>query len=218
MIRTILFVLAVPVLGCAGMQANAVRVSALSPQPAVQLPSSKARLALDLTAIPDTFLIPEQDGVSAVPVEQWQDTLGAGFMNGLAPFFARPSGGSDYVLKFFKADLVYRPIAGAEPGVEPTVHARLTYKVEVLYRTGEIVQRLEGQTFSNSAWLEAGGSQATAEEVVAKMYEEIAERGLRTLPKILPGAHLGAALPSPTPAVVPDLAVPDPAPDSDESP
>ncbi len=205
MVRPAIALFALHLLGCAWMRENAVRVTALDPQPQIELQRSKARLAIDLEQLPDSFVIPQQNGIVSVPVEQWRETIGAGFVNGLAPFFQRPTDRADYVLHFLKADLDYADVQ-LPTDEAPAVHARVSYRVEVTYRTGEIVQRLDSEAWSKLAWVETGGSQATAAEAVALMYQQIAERGMRSLPKILPVLDLAppkAQKPKPPPEAAP---------------
>ncbi|MHB8876445.1 MAG: hypothetical protein ACYC8T_22350 [Myxococcaceae bacterium] len=156
---------------------------------------SKASLALDVSSVPDAFTIPEQNGITPVPVEAWQSTLKAGFANGLAPFFARPAAtAADFTLKFLKADLEYTPVAIYQGGGAAAVRARVTYMAQVIDRGGEVIGRLKGEAISKNPWVDAGGSQRTADESVSAMFEDIAEKGLRALPAPAPAA------PAPSPA------------------
>jgi hypothetical protein len=187
MMRALALVGCLSLWGCAAMQADAVRVGALSPKPSIDLPVSKSSLGLDVSAVPDTFVIPEQNGITPVPVDQWRTTLTAGFTNGLAPFFAaRPD--ADFTLKMLKADLEYTPVAVYAGGGAAAVRARVTYMVQVVARNGDVVGRLKGEAISKNPWVDAGGSQRTAAEAVSQMFEEIAEKTLQTLPPPVAGA------------------------------
>ena len=57
--------------GCFGA---AVRVGPLSVRPNIDIPVSGASLALDLSTLRDSFIVPEQNGVTEVPVDGWRRT------------------------------------------------------------------------------------------------------------------------------------------------
>jgi hypothetical protein len=198
--------------GCATLQANAVRVGELAPERLVTLPGSPASIKLELAEVPDSYVVPESTAASEVPVELWQATIINGFNACVTPFFTQPRGEPDYVLKFRKATLDYTlGYLENEDQATAAVHARVKYVVEVIYRTGEIVRRIDSEAFSTSAWKVAGGSQATAQEAVSAMYRDIAERGLRTLPKILPAKKFDVAPPGTKPPPPPPIEPPAPA-------
>lgn len=161
-----------------------VRVGALSPMPNVDLPQSGASLGLDVSRVPDSFVIPDQNGITSVPVDGWRTTLASGFANGLAPFFAR-SPSPDFTLTFLKAELEYTPVAIYErSGGAAAVRARLTYVAHLIDRNGQIVYRIKGEALSKNPWVDYGGSERTAAESVSQMFENIAEKELRSLPSV----------------------------------
>ena len=177
--RCVVLVVLLAFAGCFG--GAAVRVNAISPQPNVDLPKSALSLGLDLGTVPDSFVIPDQNGITEVPVEQWRSTLAAGFANGIAPFFAaaRPP---DFTLKFLKADLEYTPVAIYErSGGAAAVVARVTYMAQLIDRNGQVVARIKGEALSKNPWVTFGGSESTAAESVSQMFEDIADHELRAL-------------------------------------
>jgi|GEM_PF-1687298 len=174
----------------------AVRVNVVEPTPNIDLPRSNLALALDLGTVPDAFSVPEQNGVTEVPVEGWRTSLHAGFQNGIAPFFAQRKD-ADFTLKFLKADLEYSPVAiYAQGGGAAAVRARVTYLAQLIDRNGQVVMRLKGQALSRNPWTTWGGSETTAAEALAQMYEEIADEGLRKLAQV-PAAAMLAPPPVP---------------------
>jgi hypothetical protein len=179
-------------LGCAAMQADAVRVTALTPRPSIDLPAGNVALAFDLGAIPDSFEIPEQNGVTPVPVEQWRTTLWRGFWNGMKPFYSAANGtgapgpGAELTVKLLKADLEYTPVAIYRGGGAAAVVARITYMAQIVDRDGNILGRLKGEALSRNPWTTMGGSQSTATEAVNAMFEEIADKGLRQITSVKP--------------------------------
>lgn len=190
--------------GCAAMQADAVRVTALTPRPNVDLPATTVQLAFDLGTIPDSFEIPEQNGVTPVPVEQWRTTLWRGFWNGMKPFYSAANGtgapgpGADLTVKLLKADLEYTPVAIYRGGGAAAVLARVTYLAQIVDRDGNVIGRLKGEALSRNPWTTMGGSQSTATEAVNAMFEEIADKGLRaiSMKSPAPAAPAGAATPT----------------------
>jgi len=76
----------------------------------IDMPVSTASLALDVSGLRNAFRVPEQNGITEVPVEGWRSTLRSGYQNGPGRFFAA-SNSPDYTLRFSKAELEYTPIA-----------------------------------------------------------------------------------------------------------
>lgn len=175
----------------------AVRVNIVEPQPNIDLPRSNLALGLDLGKVPDAFEVPEQNGVTSVPVEGWRTSLQAGFQNGIARFFANRKP-ADFTLKFLKADLEYTPVAVySQGGGAAAVRARVTYLAQLVDSNGQVVMRMKGQALSRNPWTTWGGSESTAAEALAQMYEEIADDSLRKLAALPPTAVVA---PPPVPA------------------
>lgn len=184
MLRLLPVVAVVALCGCRG----AVRVRPMDPRPNIDLPRSGLALGLDLAAVPDQFVVPEKQGVTEVPVEDWRASVQAGFDNGLAPFYAQKAK-PDVWLRFLKVDLEYTPVAiYVNGGGAAAVKARITYMAQLVDGEGRVLARMKGEALSRNPWTTWGGSTSTAEEALAAMYEDIADRGLRTLDTAVPAA------------------------------
>jgi hypothetical protein len=156
--------------GCvsAAAQRDAVRVRVLEPKPFVDLPTSSWKLALELAPeVPDAFEVPEQNGVTPVPVEGWRTSLTNGFKSGPARFFA-PAVGNDADLKLviLRAELDFVPTTllargGAVLGAASVV-ARIRYMARLVRASGDVVGRAQGEVASTQQWSGAGGSSTTS--------------------------------------------------------
>jgi hypothetical protein len=168
---------------------RAVRVDALNPRPRVDLDSSKRTLSLKIdSSIPDAFTVPQNQGVTAVPVSQWHQSLTNGFDNGPGKFFQRANKKddvTDYQLSLVDVTLDYVPTAVFTRGVNTlgaaSVVARIRYIARLTNRAGVVVARTQGEVFSQSQWTGPGGSSMTSTEAIESMYAEISRK---LLPKV----------------------------------
>jgi hypothetical protein len=182
-IGSVILVSVICMSGCvtAAMQQDAARVRVLEPRPLVDLPESSDAISLALdSTIPDSFLVPEQNGITAVPVEQWHASLQNGFKNGIARFYRGDATAAAWKLVLLNAQLDYVPTAVAVRGVQTlgavAVQARLRYIARLVDATGNVIARDQGEVFSTNHWTQSGGSSTTAAEAVAAMYENIAKQ------------------------------------------
>src|SRR6185369_14047289 len=107
-----------------------------------------------------------------VPVTGWRKTLGAGYRNGPGRFFQQ-NAIPDFTLRFSKAELEYTPVAiYVNSGGAAAVRARVTYMAQIVDRNGQVVARIKGEAISKNPWTTYGGSESTAAEAVAQMYED----------------------------------------------
>lgn len=168
--------------GCltAAMQADAARVRTVQPRPLVDLPERDFEMEFEADpSVPDTFVVPEQNGVTSVPVEGWRASLENGFRNGPGRFF---KAGSPPAWRFvvLSAELDYVPTAMFARGTQitgaATVQARLRYIARVVGPDGQVKGRDQGEVFSTSHWTEAGGSSTTAAEAIAAMYQNASKQ------------------------------------------
>lgn len=179
--------------GCvtAAMQQEAARVRVVDPHPVVDLADSQQGMRLEVDpSVRDQFLIPEQNGITAVPVEGWHASLQNGFKNGPGRFFRGDSTvASVWKLMILNAELDYVPTAMFAHGVNvvgaAAVQARLRYVVRVVSPDGRVVVRDQGEVFSTNQWTNAGGSSTTASEAIAAMYQNISKQ-LAILPQAAP--------------------------------
>jgi len=166
---------------CFGLQEEAVRVRALDPRPLIDLPDSQHVLTLEIDGtVPDQYVIPEQSGVTPVPVESWHTSLRNGFINGLGRFFRGGTTSARYKLVILRAALDYVPTAmlarGSRVVGAAAVQARLRYMVRVVGPTGEVLARDSGEAFSTNQWTDVGGSSSTAAEAIGAMYQSISKQ------------------------------------------
>jgi hypothetical protein len=137
------------------------------------------RLEIDST-IADQFVVPRQNGVTAVPVEQWHASLQNGFKNGIGRFYRGDSTAPGWKLVLVNVQLDYVPTAVAVRGAQTlgavAVQARVRYVARVVDSTNNVVVRDQGEAFSTNHWTTAGGSSTTAAEAVGAMYEHIAKQ------------------------------------------
>ncbi|MBL9004511.1 MAG: hypothetical protein JNJ46_09705 [Myxococcales bacterium] len=166
----------------AQQQQDAARVRALDPRPLIDLPDSKHGMRLEIDpAVRDQFLIAEQNGTTAVPVEAWHTTLQNGFKNGPARFFkGDPAGPKAWKLVIISAELDFVPTAvftrGAQVVGAASVQARVRYVARVVAADGKVLLRDQGEVLSTNQWTQAGGSSTTAAEAIAAMYQAIAKQ------------------------------------------
>ncbi len=162
-------------------QMEAARVRMVDPRPLVDLSDSQEGMKLEIDqAIRDEFVIPEQNGITPVPVERWHASLQNGFKNGPGRFFkGDPEGSSAWKLVIVSADLDYVPTAMYARGQQlvgaAAVQARLRYMARIVGPGGKVVARDQGEVFSANQWTQAGGSATTASEAIAAMYQNIAK-------------------------------------------
>lgn len=175
--------------GCmtAAMQEEAARVKTLNPQPLIDLPDSRDAMKLELdSTIADTFVVPEQNGVTAVPVEQWHASLENGFKNGIGKFYRGDASAPVWKLMLVNIQLDYVPTAVAVRGAQTmgavAVQARVRYVARVVDAKENVVVRDQGEVFSTNHWTQSGGSSTTAAEALGAMYEHIAKQ-IEALPQ-----------------------------------
>lgn len=189
--RTTTFVIAGLVLasGCmtAAMQEEAARVRTLDPRPLIDLPESSDAMRLELdSTIADSFVVPEQNGVTAVPVEKWHTSLQNGFKNGIGRFYRGDATAPGWKLLLVDIQLDYVPTAVAVQGTQTmgavAVQARVRYVARVVDTGENVVMRDQGEVFSTNHWTSSGGSSTTAAEALGAMYEHIAKQ-LGALPQ-----------------------------------
>ena len=175
--------------GCmtAAMQEEAARVRTLDPRPLVDLPESHDAMKLELdSTIADSFVVPEQNGVTAVPVEQWHASLHNGFKNGIGKFYQGDPSGPAWKLLLLNIQLDYVPTAVAVRGAQTmgavAVQARVRYVARVVDANENVVVRDQGEVFSTNHWTQSGGSSTTAAEALGAMYEHIAKQ-IEALPR-----------------------------------
>lgn len=127
--------------------------------------------------IPDRFDVPEQNGVTAVPVESWRTSLTNGFRNGPSRFFAS---GDTLHLVLVEARLDYVPTAlfgrGAQVSGTAAVVARVRYLARLTTASGEVLGRAQGEVFSVQPWTDMGGSSTTGAEAIEAMYVDLAKK------------------------------------------
>lgn len=150
----------------------------------IDLESRTEGLALVIAPeIPDQFDVPEQNGVTAVPVESWHRSLANGFRNGPGKFFAAGDTSSGLRLVLLEARLDYVPTAmlarGARVGAAAVV-ARVRYMARLATATGEVIGRAQGEVYSTQPWMEMGGSSTTGSEAIEAMYVDLTKKLLRS--------------------------------------
>lgn len=182
LIRLFLIVLVGSAPSCAGMQIEAARVRVLDPRPMVDLPDSQQGMRIEIDgAVRDQFLVPEQNGITPVPVEGWHASLQNGFKNGPGRFYKGDSTDAKaWKLVILSADLDYVPTAMFARGVSvvgaAAVVARVRYMARVVAPDGKVAVRDQGEVLSTNQWTQAGGSSTTAAEAIAAMYQSISKQ------------------------------------------
>jgi hypothetical protein len=167
--------------GCASMQMDAVKIRLLDPHPMVDIQGSNSSISLQIDpSIPDSFVIPQQNGITAVPVVQWHQSLKNGFRNGPGKFFTPTDaiGDKNIVLASLALDYVTTAVytsgvnvVGAAAGV-----ARIRYMARLTDKSGKVLGRCQGEVFSTNAWTTAGGSSSTCTEALEAMYVDITKK------------------------------------------
>jgi len=164
------------------MQTEAARVRVLDPRPLIDLPTHNQSLGLTFAPeVPDAFMVPEQNGVTPVPVEGGHATLTNGFKNGPGRFFADPAGRPpEYQVVLMTTALDYVPTAMFARGAPVTgaaaVVARLRYMARLVNAAGQVIGRAQGELISTQQWTQAGGSSTTCKEVVESMFVDLSKQ------------------------------------------
>lgn len=158
-------------------------VTRADPSPNVALVQSKARLALRIEPdVPDTYVHPRTSGIGPTDVKQWHETLQAGFEQGIAPSFAAPGAGADFVLVLKKAELAMVPAAVSGDGYVVSGRAQVRFQAQLLDATGQPVRAVSGTVESKTSSSRMEDATLLAGDAVEGMYEEIAAKLLQDLP------------------------------------
>ncbi|MBL8678171.1 MAG: hypothetical protein JNK05_03355 [Myxococcales bacterium] len=165
-------------------------VGRLNPQPMVTIPRRRVMLSLDVSRlVADEFRVPENNGITEVPVSSFRDSIAAGFWAGPATSFAT-RGAPRYVLSIYSCELDFVPSTIAVMRSFTTfvvaARARVRYMARVRNPDGDVVASARGEVLSTVVWNEVGGAGRATEDALAKMWVDLSESLLATFPIAVP--------------------------------
>ncbi|MCU1277169.1 MAG: hypothetical protein JWM53_715 [bacterium] len=139
---------------------------------------TEQRLGLRLaSAIANDANLPEKNGIGAVELHGWRDTLGSGFQNAYRSYFKVSADGqpAERVIEIARADLEFAPTAVTARSGVAAVEAHITYQARLLDAAGAPLKVVAHTATSKSSVTERTQMSDCAASAVETMYEELSK-------------------------------------------